>query len=77
MLHPVYYRHIYRDGMEKFKRFAVNVGGISVEGKSSEETALAGIADLENFIREIGLPGSLRELGIDEKTDLKKLRIPA
>lgn len=28
VLHPVYYRHIYRDGLSKFQRFAVNVWGI-------------------------------------------------
>lgn len=72
-LHPAYYRHIYRDGIEKFKRFAMNVWGISAEGKSSEEIACAGIAALEDFIWEIGLPTTLRELGVDEKTDLKKI----
>lgn len=53
--------------------FAVNVWGISAEGKTEEEIALAGIGALENFILEIGLPVSLRELGIDEKTDLKEI----
>ena len=28
VLHPVYYRHIYRSGIAKFKKFAVNVWGI-------------------------------------------------
>lgn len=73
VLHPVYYRHIYQEGIEKFKRFAVNVWGISTEGKTEEEIALAGIEALENFILEIGLPVTLRELGIDEKTDLKEI----
>lgn len=33
VLHPVYYRHIYRDGLPKFQRFAVNVWGIPPGGK--------------------------------------------
>lgn len=56
---PSYYRHIYKDGLEKFKRFAVGVWGISPEGKTDEETARAGIDALESFIREIGLPETL------------------
>ena len=73
VLHPVYYRHIYRDGAAKFAKFAVNVWGISDEGKTEEETALAGVEALAGFIREIGLPYSLRELGIGEDTDLKEI----
>lgn len=71
VLHPVYYRHIYKDGLEKFKRCAVNVWGVSPEGKTDEEIACAGIDALEDFILEIGLPVTLRELGVDESIDLK------
>lgn len=73
VLHPVYYRHIYQSGIRKFKRFAVNVWGISADGKSDEETAKAGVEALADFIREIGLPTTLQELGIDEKVDLKEI----
>lgn len=73
VLHPVYYRHIYKEGLAKFKRFAVDVWGISAEGKTDEEIALAGINALADFIVEIGMPVTLRELGIDESTDLKAI----
>lgn len=73
VLHPVYYRHICRNGLAKFKRFAVNVWEISADGKTDEEIALAGIDALENFIVEIGLPRTLRELGVDESIDLKAI----
>ena len=73
VLHPVYYRRIYKEGIEKFKRFAVNVWGIDAGKRTDEETALAGIEALENFILEIGLPVTLRELGVDEGTDLKEI----
>lgn len=73
VLHPVYYRHIYRDGLSKFQRFAVNVWGISPEGKTGEELAYAGVEALADFIREIGLPTTLRELGVNESTDLKAI----
>lgn len=73
VLHPVYYRHIYRNGRRKFKRFAVNVWGISDLGKTEEEIAHEGVEALADFIKEVGLPVSLRDLGADETTDLKKI----
>lgn len=73
VLHPVYYRHIYRDGLPKFQKFAVRVWGISSEGKSGEELACAGVEALADFIKEIGLPTTLRELGVNESTDLKSI----
>lgn len=73
VLHPVYYRHIYKDGLEKFRQFAVNVWGVSADGKTDEEIALAGIDALEDFIVEIGLPVTLQDLGVNESTDLKAI----
>lgn len=62
VLHPIYYKHIYKDGLSKFARFAVNVWGVSAEGKSDETLALAGIDALADFIKECGLPTRLTEL---------------
>lgn len=68
-----YYRHIYKDRLAKFKRFALEVWGICADGKTDEEIAYAGIEALENFVREIGLPTTLRELGVDANTNLKEI----
>ena len=73
VLHPVYYRHIYKDGLSKFQKFAVNVWGISPDGKTDEELARAGVEALADFIKEIGLPTTLRELGVDETIDLEAI----
>ena len=73
VIHPTYYRHIYKYGLSKFAQFATNVWGISPEGKSKEELALAGIDALENFIREIGLPLTLKGLGFEDKSLLKTI----
>ena len=72
VIHPVYYRHIYQEGLPKFVRFAENVWGIARDGKTDEELALAGIQALADFIKEIGLPATLRELGAD-KAQLKEI----
>lgn len=68
VLHPVYYRHIYRNGLEKFVSFAVNVWGLREEDFENEEAlALAGIEALEELIAAAGLPQTLRELGFGER----------
>lgn len=72
VLHPVYYRHIYKHGLSKFVRFAENVWGIARNDKSDEQLALAGIDTLAAFIQEIGLPTTLKELGA-EKDQLKEI----
>lgn len=61
-----YYRYIYRDGLDKFVRFAAKVWGIDPHGMDKEQAALAGIDALAAFIRELGLPVTLRELGATE-----------
>lgn len=73
VIHPNYYRHVYKYGLPKFKQFAVNVWGVSAEGKTDEEIALAGIEALEKFIAEIGMPSKFRDMGIDESTDFKAI----
>ena len=70
VIHPVLYRHLYQAGAARFARFAQNVWGISPKG-CEEATALAGVEALAAFIREIGLPTTLTELGIPEDTDLR------
>ena len=72
VLHPVYYRHIYQAGLPKFVKFAENVWGIARDGRTDEALALAGIDALAAFIREIGLPTTLKELGAD-KAQLKEI----
>lgn len=65
-IHPTYYRHIYQNGLNKFVRFAKNVWGVEACGKTDDEVALAGIEALEQFIKQIGLPTTLRELGMTD-----------
>lgn len=73
VLHPVYYRHIYKDGLPKFVRFAENVWGIARGCQSDEELALAGVNALAAFIKEIGLPATLKELGVTDEAILKEI----
>lgn len=62
-----YYKYIYSYGMDKFVRFAKNVWDIQTEGMSANDAANAGIEKLKEFIQELGLPLTLRELGATEE----------
>ena len=60
-------RYVYRDCLDRFVKFAVNV--MEVEpAQTDEETALRGIEAMEAFYRRIGMPTNMRELGV-EPTD--------
>ena len=62
-----YYRHIYKNGLDKFVRFATKVWGVDETGKTKEEIALEGIDNLEAFIKECGIVNNLKELGATEE----------
>ena len=62
-----YYRLIKPYGLKKFARFAVNVWGVSPDGKSDEQLADAGLAALEAWMREIGVSMNITELGATEE----------
>lgn len=66
VLLPVYYRHIKAAGAVKFARFATEVWGIEKDGKTLAELANDGVEALVAFVKEIGLPTTLRELGMTE-----------
>lgn len=61
-----YYRYIMPYGLEKFKRFAVNVWNVQPNGKTDEEVALAGLTEMENWMKEIGLVMNITDLGVTE-----------
>ena len=72
VIHPVLYRHIYKNNIKKFAQLAKNVWGIATE-QTEESLALAGINALAAFIEEMGLPASFSEMGIDKNTDFKAI----
>ena len=61
-----YYRKMLPFGLQKFKRFAINVWNVNPDKKTDEEIAKEGLSMLENYMREIGLVMNLKELGVEE-----------
>ena len=66
-------RYVYKNCLPRFKRYAINVMGVSADAGSDEEIALKGIEAMENFYREIKMPTNLRELGVNATDDDLKL----
>lgn len=61
-----YYRHILPYGLEKFKRYAINVWDVLPEGKTSREIADEGLNRMEAYMKELGLVMNIRDLGANE-----------
>lgn len=61
-----YYRFLLPYGLEKFKRFAINVWGISAGQKSDQQIAEEGLAAMESWMKELGVAMNLSSLGVTE-----------
>lgn len=81
ILHPTFYRHLLNAGTAKLARMAQEVWGVKsdVEGVTYRKADAAelrtiaekGIAALEAFIKEIGLPTHWSEIGITDDAVLR------
>lgn len=81
ILHPTFYRHLLNAGTTKLARMAQEVWGVKsdVEGVTYRNADAAelrtiaekGIAALETFIKEIGLPTHWSEIGITDDAVLR------
>jgi alcohol dehydrogenase len=67
---PAWMKHVYRNDVSRFARFASRVWGVEPRFDWPERTALEGIGRAKTFFRDIGLPTSLKELGVtDDRTE--------
>ncbi|EHR77839.2 alcohol dehydrogenase [Thermococcus litoralis DSM 5473] len=69
VLNPAWMKFAARYNPQKFAQFAQRVFGVSSEGRDPLEVALEGINRFEEFLRSIGCPTRLSELGIGEITE--------
>lgn len=61
-----YYRYILPYGVQKFKRFAVNVWDVDPEGKTDEQIAGEGLDAMKAWMKELGLVMNISDLGATE-----------
>ena len=62
-----YYRHIMPYGLQKFKRFAINVWDVDPSGRTDEQIAEEGLKAMEGWMKELGLVLKISELGATEE----------
>ena len=72
VIHPALYRHLAKAAPQQFARLATEVFGVDAAGRSEAELALALPEALAAFIKEIGMPTTLAELGITDDAILRK-----
>jgi alcohol dehydrogenase YqhD (iron-dependent ADH family) len=63
---PAWMKYVYKENINMFVQFAVNVMGVSASFRQPEDIVKEGISRLEDFYKKLGLPCTLSELGIGE-----------
>ena len=62
---PAWMKYVHKHDLKRFAQFAKEVW--EIDSGTNEEIALKGIKALQNFFEEMGLPTTLKQLGIDDK----------
>lgn len=60
---PSWARYVYKNCIDRFVKYAINVMGVANEG-TADEIAIKGIEAMEDFYHSIGMPVNFSELGI-------------
>ena len=68
---PHWMQHVYKVNVPRFAEWANRVMDVEVNTFDLEATALEGIDRLAAFIKSVGLPTTLRELGVSSKDDIE------
>jgi len=63
---PGWMQYVYKDNINMFVQFAVNVMGVEGSFRDPDAIVQEGIQRLKEFFAKLGLPGTLRDLGIGE-----------
>ena len=61
-----YYRFIAPYGLEKFKKYAINVWDVVPQGKTDRQIADEGLGRMESYMKELGLVMNISELGVTQ-----------
>jgi alcohol dehydrogenase YqhD (iron-dependent ADH family) len=67
ILVPNWMKYVYKYDPQRFVQFAVRVFNIEENFHNPEETILRGIGALRNFFSSVGMPATLKDIGIEEK----------
>jgi alcohol dehydrogenase len=66
IIFPAWMKYVYKLNIERFAQFASRVWNVNVYFDDLEKVALEGIKNYEDFLKEIGLPTQLKQIGIND-----------
>lgn len=72
VMFPAYMKYTVDSDVERYRQLAIRVFGVDDNPKNPKAVALEGIARLESFFKEIGMPLTFEEIGA-KKEDIDKL----
>ena len=61
---PAWMKYVYKTDLERFCQFAARVWNVDQSFFSPEDTVIEGISRFESFLSSIGLPVTLKQLGV-------------
>ena len=67
ILFPNWLEHVLEEDPSRVKKLAMNVFGMSAEGKSDSDVARDGAKALRDFWNSLGAPNRLSDYNIDDK----------
>ena len=73
VIFPAWMKYVYKKNIGRFVQFAMRVFDVEYRMEDPDWTARQGIKRFMVFCESLGMPVSLRELGITEKTHLDEL----
>lgn len=65
---PAWMKHVYLERLDRYVQFAERIFGISPAGRDRAEVALEGIGLFETFIKRLGVPTRLSEVGVSAES---------
>jgi alcohol dehydrogenase YqhD (iron-dependent ADH family) len=63
ILFPAWMRYVYKLNINRFLQFAVRIWGCQMNYENPEVTALEGIDAFQSFVKSIGMPTTISEIG--------------
>ncbi|HHY81933.1 MAG TPA: iron-containing alcohol dehydrogenase [Clostridiales bacterium] len=66
VIFPAWMKYVYKHNIPRFVQFAVRVWNVENDFQNPEKTALMGIEKTKEFFASIGLPVSLKQMGIGD-----------
>lgn len=69
---PNWMKYVYKNSINKFKKYAVNIWNVDTKNKTDEEIALEGINKTKEYFSKVGAPVTLSEVNIPE-SDIDKI----